>query len=103
MSIVYDKLAYGQIERAVSMKVTALQTRIEQINKKPLGPIYESYTDPEAVQTTFEQQRGLNASDKRQLREDGVLDDPITGAKKVAPDGSTRSINGIGSSFYGDE
>ena len=102
-SLVYDKLVYGQIERVVSLKLTAKQTRLEHIYKKAIGPTYEGYTDKDAIQNTFEQQRGLNDYDKRQLREDNILDEPITGAKKVSPDGSTRSVNKVGSSFYGDE
>ena len=102
-SIIYDKLIYGQIERIASIKVTAKQTRLQHINVRPLGPIDEGYTDSDAIQTTFEQQRGTNESDIRRLRKDGVLEDPITGPKKVAPDGTEKSVNGIGSSFYGDE
>ena len=102
-SIVYDKIVFGHVERVVSAKLNAKQTRIEQIFKKAIGPTYEGYTDEGAIQTTFEQQRGTTDSDKRQLREDGVLEAPITGAKKVSPDGSERSVNKIGTSFYGDE
>lgn len=102
-SIVYDKLIYGQIERIASMKVTAKQTRLQHINIKPIGPIDEKYTDEGSIQTTFEQQRGTNESDIRRLRKDGILEEPITGPKKVAPDGTEKSVNGIGSSFYGDE
>ena len=102
-SIIYDKLIYGQIERIASIKVTAKQTRLQHINVRPLGPIDEGYTDSDAIQTTFEQQRGTNESDIRRLRKDGILEDPITGPKKVAPDGTEKSVNGIGSSFYGDE
>ena len=102
-SIIYDKLVYGQIERIASVKLNAKQARIEHIFKKAIGPTSEGYTDADAVQTTFEQQRGTTESDIRQLRKDGILEEPITGAKKVAPDGTTRSVNGIGTSFYGDE
>jgi len=102
-SIIFDKIAYGQIERVVSMKVTGKQTRIEHINKKPIGPTYEMFTDSDAIQTTFEQQRGQTPSDKRQLVEDGVIEKPIGDPRKVAPDGTTKSVNGIGSSFYGDD
>lgn len=102
-SVIYDKLVYGQIERVVSIKINAKQTRIEHILKKPIGPTYEGYTDEDAIQTTFEQQRGTNDSDVRRLQKDGILEKPITGPKKVSPDGSTRGISGVGSSFYGDE
>tara|TARA_B100000085_G_scaffold278405_1_gene300194 strand:- start:1694 stop:2350 length:657 start_codon:yes stop_codon:yes gene_type:complete len=102
-SIIYDKLVYGQIERVASVKVTAKQTRLQHINVRPHGPIDEVYSDKDAIQTTFEQQRGTTPSDIRRLRKDGILEEPITGPKKVAPDGTTKSVNGIGSSFYGDE
>ena len=102
-SVIYDKIAYGQIERVTSIKVNGKQTRTEHINKIPLGPTSESYTDDIAIQTTFEQQRGQTESDTRQLQKDNVLEKPITGPKKVSPDGTKKSINSTGSSFYGDE
>ena len=102
-SVIYDKLVYGQIERVVSMKVVGKQARFQNIAKDPIGPTWEGYADDDAIQTTFEQQRGTTDTDKRQLREDGVLPEPISGPKKVAPDGTVKSINGVGSSFYGDE
>jgi len=102
-SIIYDKLIYGQIERVVSMKVNGKQTRMHQIAKRPNGPIDEIYTDEDAVQTTFEQQRGIPEHDVRRLQDDNIIEKPITGARKVSPDGTVKSINGIGSSFYGDE
>ena len=103
-SVVYDKLAYGQVERVVSIKVAGKQARFQNIAKNPIGPTLEEYSDSDAIQTTFEQQRGTTDTDKRQLREDGVLpEEHISGPKKVAPDGTTKSINDVGSSFYGDE
>lgn len=102
-SIIYDKLAYGQIERVVSMKVNGKQTRMHQVALKPQGPIDEIYTDEDSVQTTFEQQRGEPDHDIRRLQDDNIIDKPISKPRKVTADGSTRSINGIGSSFYGDE
>lgn len=102
-SLIYDKLVYGQIERTASLKLTAKQARKEHIFKTALGPTYEAYLGKGNIQTTFEQQRGQTESDTRQLQKDGVLEEPISSPKKVAPDGSTRSINGIGSSFYGDD
>jgi hypothetical protein len=102
-SSIYDKVAYGQVERIISIKVIGKQSRIQHIDFNPHGPTLEEYTDENAIQTTFEQQRGFTDSDKRQLREDGVLSDPIGGPRKVAPDGTVKSVNGIGSSFYGDD
>ena len=102
-SVVYDKIMFGQIERVTSIKVNGKQTRADHINKKPIGPTNEKFSDKDAIQTTFEQQRGRGETDKRQLVSDGIIEESITGPKKVSPDGSVRSINGIGSSFYGDE
>tara|TARA_B100001989_G_scaffold168859_1_gene121709 strand:+ start:28 stop:684 length:657 start_codon:yes stop_codon:yes gene_type:complete len=102
-SLIYDKLVYGQVERIVSLKLNAKQTRIEHIFKKAIGPTYEGYNDADAIQTTFEQQRGTTDHDTRQLQKDEVLESPISGPNKVAPDNSSKSINNIGSSFYGDK
>ena len=101
-SIIYDKIMFGQIERVTSIKVNGRQTRADHINKMPIGPTNEAYSDSDSIQTTFEQQRGRTETDKRQLVEDGIVEKSITGPKKVAPDGTVKSINGIGSSFYGD-
>lgn len=102
-SLILDKLNFGHVERVTSIRLTAKQTRLEHIIKSSIGPTYEGYLESDAIQTEFKQQRGTTISDTRQLRKDGILEDPITGAKKVAPDGSVKSINGIGSSFYGDD
>jgi hypothetical protein len=101
-SIVYDKLIFGQIERVVSMKVTGKQTRVNHVNKSPHGPKSEIFTDADAIQTTFEQQRGLPDHDVRRLQDDKILDPPES-VRKVAPDGTEKSVNGIGSSFYGED
>lgn len=102
-SIIYDKLIYGQIERVASMKVNGKQVRMNQVALRPHGPIDEIYSDEDAVQTTFEQQRGIPEHDVRRLQDDNVIDKPISGPKKVSPDGTVKSVNGVGSSFYGDE
>jgi hypothetical protein len=102
-AVVFEKLIFGQVERVTSVKLNAKQARYEHIVKTALGPTCESYLEQGAIQSTFEQQRGTNDADVRQLRKDGVLEDPITGPKKVAPDGSKKSVDNIGSSFYGDE
>lgn len=102
-SIIVDKLAYGQIERVISMKVNGKQTRMQHVAIKPHGPTSESFSDEDAIQTTFEQQRGIPDHDVRRLQDDGIIDKPISGPRKISPDNSTRSVNGVGSSFYGDE
>ena len=70
------------------------------------GPTSEAYSDPDAVQDTFVQQRGFKKNklgetgDIRQLRENGALDEPITGPKEVSPRGDPRKV---GSSFYDED
>ena len=102
-SIIYDKLIYGQIERVASMKVSGKQVRMNQVALRPHGPIDEIYSDEDAIQTTFEQQRGIPDHDIRRLQDDGIIEKPISGPRKVSPDGTIKSVNGVGSSFYGDE
>ena len=97
---------FGQIEHKQYITVTGKQSRKGQFLSKVFGPTSESYSDPDAVQETFVQQRGFDKNrlgetgDIRQLRENGVLDKPLSGPKEVSPKGDPQ---GVGSSFYGDE
>ncbi len=107
-STVVESNVYGQIEHSIGVKITGRQARKGQIDIAPLGPTSESYSDSDAVQETFVQQRGFEenslgeTADKRQLQEDGVLDKPLTGPKEVSKnsDGDTPLIK---SSFYGED
>lgn len=102
-SITYDKTVFGQIEHLSGYVVKAKQARKGQIDEKPHGPTEEIYTDPDAVQETWTQQRGQVKNqegltgDKRALQDNGTLDSPITGPKQV------KKTDGINSNFYGDE
>jgi len=102
-SLIIDKIAAGQVERTISYKIVGKQTRIQHINKQPIGPTSEHFTDEGSIQVLFEQQRGRTETDKRQLLEDGVIDKTINTKNKISADGSVKSINKIGTSFYGDE
>jgi len=101
-SVIPISTIYGQIEHLTGYKATCKQVRDGIISKRPIGPLEEKLTDSDAVQDTFEQQRGQSTNDGgetndvRELQRKGVLDAPITGAKKVKKDG-------ISSSFYGDD
>lgn len=98
---------FGQIEHERFITIKATQAREGQFKAKIFGPTSESYTDDDAVQTTFVQQRGQEKNrlgetgDIRELQKNGVLDKPITGAKEVSPRGDKTGSSG--SSFYGDE
>mgnify|MGYP003661670159 CR=1 FL=1 len=85
------------------MKVNGKQTRMQQVAIKAHGPTSETFSDEDAIQTTFEQQRGFPDHDVRRLQDDEIIDKPISAPRKVAPDGNIRSVNGVGSSFYGDD
>jgi len=102
-SILTEKLMKGQIERVVSYKMTGKIARSQHINVMPLGPTSEKYYEEDATQTTFEQQRGMTDTDLRYLQKDEILEKPITGPAKVAPDNTRKSINNIGMGFYGDD
>ena len=77
-----DQLVFGQIEYSTGYRLACTQARIGQIDKVPIGPTSEDYSDPDAVQETFVQQRGFAENrlgptgDYRELIADGKLDLP---------------------------
>ena len=90
---------YGQIEHYTGYVLMGKTARKGQIDVKPIGPTEEIYTDDDAVQETFEQQRGdASKGDRRELVQDNVIPSPETGAKSVK-----KSSGSSKSSFYGDE
>ena len=99
-SYVEDKQIYGQIEHKVGFKITGKQARAGQINIRPEGPLDEKFTDDDAVQDNFVQQRGQpenelgETGDKRALIEQGKIDSAEP--RKVSKDG-------VSSSFYGND
>lgn len=93
-----DALIFGQVEHVTGFILTGQTARKGLIDVKPIGPTEEIYTDSDAVQEDFKQQRGnRDKGDKRKLVSDGVIPEPISGAKSI------NKINGSKSSFYGDE
>lgn len=97
---------FGQIEHGQYITVTGKQSRKSNFITKIFGPTSEQYTDEDAVQETFVQQRGFEnnrlgkTADRRELQENGVLDKPISKPKEVSKKGDSTNA---GSSFYGDE
>jgi len=93
---------YGQIEHKGFLTLTGKQARRGQFSSITFGPTDERYSDKDAVQRTFVQQRGFPENkegvtgDVRALQADGVLTKPITGPAEVTPKGAGRA----GSSFY---
>ena len=94
---------YGEIEYTSYITITGKQSRKGQFTSKPFGPTSEEYSDPDATQETFVQQRGFEENklgkteDVRQLQKDGVLEKPISGPKEVSSKGTVLNN---GSSFY---
>lgn len=94
---------FGQIEHKSFITITGKQSRKGQFVSKVFGPTSEWYSDPDAVQNTFVQQRGFaenslgKTGDVRSLQQSGVLDAPITGPAEVSPSGDPDRV---GSSFY---
>lgn len=94
---------YGQAEHKDGIKLIGTKARQGQFDTILQGPTDISYTDDNAVQTEFYQQRGQKENkegvtgDVRDLQKSGVLDPPLTGQKEVSPLGDPEKV---GSSFY---
>lgn len=94
---------YGLPEHKDGVKLIGTKAREGQIDAMLLGPTDIKYSDPDAVQTKFVQQRGESensegvTNDKRALIENGVLDRSLTGPKEVSESGDQTNA---GSAFY---
>lgn len=98
---------YGMPEHKDGIKLVGTKSRESLFSAPLIGPTDISYTDDDAVQETFVQQRGQAidedgeaTGDVRDLVENGVLDPPLTGPKEVSPSGD---LTGAGSSFYDED
>ena len=106
-SVSANSQVFGQVEHTMGLKATAVNAREGKIDFKPIGPTDEMFTDPDAIQETFVQQRGFaenrlgETGDVRDLQRRGVLDAPISGPAEVSPKGGEGEQGGtIDSSFY---
>ena len=102
-----DSTVYGQVEYSTGFILDCKQARKGLINKIPHGPTDESYSDEDATQKVFVQQRGFEENrlgptgDNRALIQQGKLDPPISNEPaEVSPRGDN---SGVSSSFYADE
>jgi hypothetical protein len=97
---------YGAPEHKDGVKLVGTKSRQGLFNAPVVGPTDISYTDPDAVQNVFVQQRGRAENkegvtgDVRDLVKNGVLDPPLTGPKEVSPVGDGT---GAGPAFYDEE
>lgn len=98
---------YGQIEFSGGIKLTGRESRKGNFLSKIFGPTNERYTDPDAIQDTFHQQRGYaenaegKTGDVRDLQKRGVLEEPLTGPSEVSLRGTVSGS--ANSSFYEDQ
>lgn len=94
---------YGQVEHKGFVTITGKQSRKGQFISTVFGPTDERYSDQNAVQDSFYQQRGFaensegKTGDVRELQRKGVLEAPITGPAEVSDRGDAENI---GSAFY---
>lgn len=101
----YTRHIYGQVDHRDGVKLTGIKVREGQFKAKLFGPTDISYTEGDAVQKDFEQQRGFAenvngpTNDKRELVERGVLDPPLTGPKHV----NDKNESSSGNAFYGED
>ena len=106
LSVTTTKEIFGQIEHSDGIKLLGKQSRKQVFFTKVLGPTNEQFSDPDAVQETFVQQRGFEENqegvtgDVRALQKKGVLTKPISGPQQVSPRGDPE---GAGSAFYDEE
>lgn len=101
---VFMRNIYGMPEHKDGVKLVGVKAREGLFSAPVLGPTDIRYTDSDAIQETFAQQRGesLDAlgqptGDKRDLVDNGVLEKPLTGPKEVSEKGDSESV---GSAFY---
>lgn len=102
IKLTYTKPVYGQVERLDGLHLVGMQARKGQFLAKLFGPTWEGYSDPNAVQRQFIQQRGVTnregqTGDVHDLVREGVLEGPLTGPKEVSGRGDST---GVGSNFY---
>lgn len=99
----YMRTIYGQAENIDGVSLMGTRVRESQFKALTNGPTDIKYTDKDAVQDTFVQQRGVienkegPTEDVRDLVKNGVLDPPLSGPREVS---SLGDSTGAGSSFY---
>lgn len=97
---------YGLPEHRAGVKLVGTKARDGQFEALLKGPTDIDYTDADAVQKKFEQQRGLpensdgTTGDVHDLVKQGVLDPPLTGVRQVSEAGAVADNSHKGSSFY---
>lgn len=96
---------FGQVEHLDGVKLTGVKVRESQFKAHIYGPTDITYTDKDAIQKTFVQQRGYEenslgkTNDRRDLIENGVLEKPLSQPREV----SNKDNDPTGSRFYDED
>jgi len=108
-SVVPETVVHGQVEYKMGLMIKGVQARKSQFESKIFGPTDEKYSDDDAVQKDFVQQRGFAdnrlgpTGDSRDLEKQGVIDKTIKKPDEVSTRAkSVTNANSKRSSFYGD-
>jgi len=102
----YMRTIYGQAENIDGVSLIGNRVRESQFKALTVGPTDIKYTDDDATQKTFVQQRGFaenkegETADVRDLVKNGVLDPPLTGPKEISSNGDP---GGVGNAFYDED
>lgn len=101
------KHVFGLPEDRVGIKLTCVKMRESQFKAPAISPTDRKYSDDDAVQEEFHQQRGFPCDvngnptgDKRDLIVNGALDLPVDGPREVSKKGD---LDNTGSSFYDED
>ena len=98
-----SELIHGQVEHKAGYEIMARQARQTQFVTKVFGPTDEKYSDSDAVQETFVQQRGLKdnrlgpTGDVRELQKKELIESPENGPREISKRGPDSRT---GSTFY---
>jgi hypothetical protein len=102
----YMRTIYGQAENIDGVSLTGTRVRDSQFKAITNGPTDRKYSDKDAIQETFVQQRGATnnkegpTADVRDLVRNGVLDPPLTGPREVSDLGDPDNV---GNAFYDED
>lgn len=98
------KPIFGQAEHVDGYVVDGIRAREGTFVQRDMhGPLGEQFTDPEAHQDVFVQQRGLaenrlgGTADVHDLQRRGVLEPPLTGQREISANGTD---SGAAPAFY---
>ena len=100
---------YGLPEHRNGVKLVGTKAREGTFTAPIQGPTDITYTDENAVQKKFEQQRGRAENsegptgDVRELVKAGVLEPSLTGPKQVSEQGALSDDSHHGSAFYDED